>query len=61
VHQAILLYCFICTTYHESANLAQDKSPRLDNLIAKDFKAAQPNQKWLTNIIEFQSPTDKKR
>lgn len=28
--------------------------PAPDNLIARDFKAEQPNQKWLTDITEFQ-------
>ncbi|GHM57387.1 hypothetical protein ECZU51_60570 [Escherichia coli] len=27
--------------------------PAPDNLIARDFKAEQPNQKWLTDITEF--------
>lgn len=30
-----------------------------DNLIARDFKAEQPNQKWLTDITEFQLPAGK--
>lgn len=30
-----------------------------DNLIAIDFKAEQPNQKYLTDIIEFQLPAGK--
>jgi len=30
-----------------------------DNLIARDFKAALPNQKWLTDITEFQLPAGK--
>lgn len=30
-----------------------------DNLLARDFKAAQPNQKWLTDMTEFQLPTVK--
>ncbi|MGM3192951.1 IS3 family transposase [Dickeya dadantii subsp. dieffenbachiae] len=33
--------------------------PAPDNLLARDFKAAQPNQKWLTDITEFQLPTGK--
>lgn len=30
-----------------------------DNLIARDFNAEQPNQKWLTDITEFQLPSGK--
>lgn len=33
--------------------------PAPDNLLARDFKAALPNQKWLTDITEFQLPTGK--
>ena len=33
--------------------------PAPDNLLARDFKAAQPNQKWLTDSTEFQLPTGK--
>ena len=33
--------------------------PAPDNLLARDFKAAKPNQKWLTDITEFQLPTGK--
>ena len=33
--------------------------PAPDNLLARDFKAAQPNQKWLTDITEFQLPAGK--
>lgn len=35
--------------------------PAPDNLLARDFKAAQPNQKWLTDITEFQLPAGKVR
>jgi transposase InsO family protein len=34
-------------------------SPAPENLIARDFKAALPNQKWLTDITEFQLPVGK--
>lgn len=33
--------------------------PDPDNLIARDFKEDQPNQKWLTDITEFQLPAGK--
>lgn len=33
--------------------------PAPDNLIARDFKAEQPNQKWLTDITEFLLPAAK--
>lgn len=33
--------------------------PAPDNLIARDFKAEQPHQKWLTDITEFRLPTGK--
>ncbi len=34
-------------------------SPAPDNLINRDFKAAAPNEKWLTDITEFQIPAGK--
>ncbi len=33
--------------------------PAPDNLLARDFKATLPNQKWLTDITEFQLPAGK--
>jgi len=34
-------------------------SPAPDNLINRDFQADHPNQKWLTDITEFQIPAGK--
>ena len=34
-------------------------SPALENLINRDFQAAAPNEKWLTDITEFQIPAGK--
>lgn len=34
-------------------------SPAPENLINRDFHAAAPNEKWLTDIIEFQIPAGK--
>lgn len=34
-------------------------SPAPDNLLNRDFSAAAPNQKWLTDITEFQIPAGK--
>lgn len=34
-------------------------SPAPDNLINRDFRAAAPNEKWLTDITEFQIPAGK--
>jgi putative transposase len=34
-------------------------SPAPDNLINRDFQAAHPNEKWLTDISEFQIPAGK--
>jgi transposase InsO family protein/transposase-like protein len=34
-------------------------SPAPDNLINRDFRSAAPNQKWLTDITEFQIPAGK--
>ena len=34
-------------------------SPAPENLINRDFKAATPNEKWLTDITEFQIPAGK--
>ncbi len=34
-------------------------SPAPENLINRDFQAAAPNEKWLTDITEFQSRTGK--
>ena len=34
-------------------------SPAPDNIIKRDFQAAVPNEKWLTDITEFQIPAGK--
>lgn len=34
-------------------------SPAVDNLVDRDFYAAVPNEKWLTDITEFQLPEGK--
>lgn len=34
-------------------------SPAPENLINRDFRAAAPNEKWLTGITEFQIPAGK--
>jgi transposase InsO family protein len=34
-------------------------SPAPDNLLNRDFSATAPNEKWLTDITEFQIPADK--
>jgi transposase InsO family protein len=34
-------------------------SPAPDNLLNRDFRAAVPNEKWLTDITEFQIPAGK--
>lgn len=34
-------------------------SPAPENLINRDFQAEAPNQKWLTDITEFQIPAGK--
>lgn len=34
-------------------------SPAPENLINRDFRSAAPNQKWLTDITEFQIPARK--
>lgn len=34
-------------------------TPAPENLINRDFRAAAPNQKWLTDITEFQIPAGK--
>ena len=34
-------------------------SPASENLIDRDFQAATPNEKWLTDITEFQIPAGK--
>lgn len=34
-------------------------SPAPDNLLNRDFQAAAPNEKWLTDITEFQIPAGK--
>lgn len=31
----------------------------IDNLLNRDFRAAAPNEKWLTDITEFQIPAGK--
>lgn len=34
-------------------------SPAPENIIYRDFQAAAPNEKWLTDIAEFQIPAGK--
>ncbi len=34
-------------------------SPAVDNLVARDFHAAKPNTKWLTDLTEFRIPAGK--
>lgn len=34
-------------------------SPAVENLISRDFHAALPNTKWLTDITEFRIPAGK--
>jgi putative transposase len=34
-------------------------SPAPDNLLIRDFQAATPNEKWITDITEFQIPAGK--
>lgn len=34
-------------------------SPELENLLNRNFQAVAPNEKWLTDITEFQLPTGK--
>lgn len=34
-------------------------SPAVDNLVARDFSAEKPNEKWLTDISEFALPSGK--
>lgn len=34
-------------------------SPAPDNIINRDFSASAPNEKWLTDITEFQKPAGK--
>lgn len=34
-------------------------SPAPENIINRDFQAAAPNEKWLTDITEFQIPAGK--
>ena len=36
-----------------------DISPAPEKLINRDFQAATPNEKWLTDITEFQIPAGK--
>ncbi|EBS5765058.1 IS3 family transposase [Salmonella enterica subsp. enterica serovar Enteritidis] len=44
---------------HRYSSYCGEIGPAPDNLLARDFKATQPNQKWLTDITEFQLPTGK--
>jgi transposase InsO family protein len=36
-----------------------ENSPAPDNLLNRDFSAAAPNERWLTDISEFQIPAGK--
>ena len=41
------------------ASYAGEISPAPENIINRDFQAAAPNEKWLTDITEFQIPAGK--
>lgn len=38
---------------------AGEITPAVPNLLKRDFKADQPNKKWLTDITEFHIPSGK--
>ncbi|MCA8003295.1 hypothetical protein [Burkholderia metallica] len=42
-----------CSAYHGEINLAPE------NLINRHFRATAQNEKWLTDIAEFQTPAEK--
>lgn len=44
---------------HSYSSYCGEIGPAPDNLLARGFNAEQPNQKWLTNITEFQLPSGK--
>jgi putative transposase len=44
---------------HRYGSYLGEISPAPENLINRDFQAAAPNEKWLTDITEFQIPADK--
>lgn len=48
-----------CSRRRRYSSYCGEIGPAPDNLLARDFKAAQPNQKWLTDITEFQLPAGK--
>jgi len=41
------------------ASYLGENSPAPENIINRDFKAGAPNEKWLTDITEFQIPVGK--
>ena len=47
------------SSYFYHASYLGEISPAPENLINRDFQAAIPNEKWLTDITEFQIPAGK--
>ena len=48
-----------CDRRRRYSSYCGEIGPAPDNLLARDFNAEQPNQKWLTDITEFQLPSGK--
>jgi len=42
--------------FADIASYLGEISPAPENIINRDFQAAAPNEKWLTDITEFQIP-----
>lgn len=49
----------VTTRRRRYGSYAGEIGPAPDNLINRDFRAAAPNEKWLTDITEFQIPAGK--
>jgi putative transposase len=53
--------CLIVTPHKKRryASYIGEISPAPENIINRDFRASKPNEKWLTDITEFQIPAGK--
>lgn len=48
-----------CRTTRKYSSYKGEISPAVANVVARNFKAEKPNQKWLTDITEFSIPAGK--
>ena len=53
------LYVYYPTRKHRFCSYCGEVSPEVPNLLKRNFRATEPNQKWLTDITEFAIPAGK--